>query len=678
MEVGSSSLQKGSAASGIQRKSLDGALSSASLDQKDAYVYEPLTQNDKFRLVSLLPGRGSRKLRCSLSVYPVAEAPAYEALSYEWGEPRMSYRMHCDGKVILITPTLEVALRQLRRRRKCRLLWIDQLCINQQDREERGHQVNIMKTIYERAARVVMWLGPADSKHAAVAFEFIREIFRCNPTYIPWQGAKFPSDQDLSLRGLPPRSSTEWEALVYMCNLPYFTRVWVVQELMVASEALMMWGEFEIGWSIFRTVLDWLLSNRCYLRDSQGRPGFNIKYTQYMLALRETDTLIDWLDITSGKEAADPRDRVFAVLGLAREVLQDLPRIMEADYHKSEADVYRDVARYCIRKHKNLGVLSRTRHPTTPLSGEFSTWAPGHDLSRLTNRGFNASRETIASPQNTGDPGLLPLEGAKIDEVEASCVRLGPNESIEGKFSIPIIDAWRCATEKLDDPYPGGPHKSLLSNFVMTLIPCTYYPSRAGLSRTIATEDRVLAFASYVTQDSMAFLTKHSVLEQLNGCPRDLLQCVEKVVALGKALSPQLRADAPILPEATQWCGEMADICHPHSKSASGAAAAYLESMILCPGDGKMFGDSYKIFAWNRTFYTTKNGLMGIGPPTMQEGDIICVLFGGEVPYVLRPIAGGEYQFIGDCYIQHEGFMDGAAIDKLEDGELTAEWFPLR
>lgn len=241
MEVVSSVQQKATAVSRFRRKLLRKALSWTSLDKKDAYVYDSLKGEYVFRLVYLEPGRGSDKLHCSIHIYPLSTAPAYEALSYVWGHSEQTCQMRCNGKVVFITPTLEVALQRLRLRRTYRLLWIDQLCIDQSNIEERNQQVNIMNTIYERAARVLIWLGPADDEKAALAFDFIHEIHDRKPTAIDLHAFEFPPDHVLTARDLPPRSSRKWDALRSMSDLPYFTRAWVVQELIVASEARVLW-----------------------------------------------------------------------------------------------------------------------------------------------------------------------------------------------------------------------------------------------------------------------------------------------------------------------------------------------------------------------------------------------------------------------------------------------------
>jgi hypothetical protein len=78
-----------------------------------------------------------------------------------------------------------------------------------------------------------------------------------------------------------------------------------------------------------------------------------------------------------------------------------------------------------------------------------------------------------------------------------------------------------------------------------------------------------------------------------------------------------------------------------------------------------------------RKFFVTEKRNMCLGPGATIPGDIVCVLFGGSKPYVLRPIPHTDHHlFVGECYVH--GLMDGEAIDMLERGELDRQWFKLR
>jgi len=111
------------------------------------------------RLLELLPGQMGDQLDCRLRVCSLVHAPSYEALSYCWGNSSTLLPVTVDENTLLVTENLRAALRHLRRSAAPRRLWIDAICINQADVEERSAQVAIMAEIYRNAAQTVIWLG---------------------------------------------------------------------------------------------------------------------------------------------------------------------------------------------------------------------------------------------------------------------------------------------------------------------------------------------------------------------------------------------------------------------------------------------------------------------------------------------------------------------------------------
>ncbi|PVH77480.1 hypothetical protein DL98DRAFT_367783, partial [Cadophora sp. DSE1049] len=111
------------------------------------------------RLLRILPGAAPSIVECELRVVRLDSAPPYEALSYVWGELNLSDYVICNGQIISITRNLGIALRHLRCRGETRVVWIDALCINQDDADERSSQIKLMRQVYTRTWRVVVWLG---------------------------------------------------------------------------------------------------------------------------------------------------------------------------------------------------------------------------------------------------------------------------------------------------------------------------------------------------------------------------------------------------------------------------------------------------------------------------------------------------------------------------------------
>jgi hypothetical protein len=148
--------------------------------QPMAFPYEPLLQHE-VRLVELLPSPlFSDIIECNLRNTSLLDKPSYEALSYVWNEPRalngsLSIMLH--DRNFQVTGNLESALRHLRFCDITRELWIDAICINQLDIQERNLQVRRMKDIYESAKTVVIWLGP-DQHRSDEAITSLSVLYR--------------------------------------------------------------------------------------------------------------------------------------------------------------------------------------------------------------------------------------------------------------------------------------------------------------------------------------------------------------------------------------------------------------------------------------------------------------------------------------------------------------------
>ncbi|CAG8958001.1 hypothetical protein HYFRA_00000344 [Hymenoscyphus fraxineus] len=154
-------------------------------------LYRPLkAANDtdgEFRLLTLLPGRQESPICCNLAVAPLHSPPHYEALSYTWGNPFSSisetqvsatstFTILLNGNRFPIGFNLEGALRFLRYEERERILWIDALCIDQGNDEEKSCQVRAMSRIYRNAGCVLAWLGSGD-RHAELAFETLDVLY---------------------------------------------------------------------------------------------------------------------------------------------------------------------------------------------------------------------------------------------------------------------------------------------------------------------------------------------------------------------------------------------------------------------------------------------------------------------------------------------------------------------
>lgn len=189
-------------------------------------------------LVRRLPGLGSS------GSGSLEDAESYDALSYVWGEPGNSSptikilennRTH----IISIRQSLANALERLRHPQEHRKLWVDALCINQEDLEEKNDQISRMSNIYNSARHVCIWLGPRDR----TSFKAISFIERC-------------LDFDIFEQMILDENAwSDWEALWMLMRRPWFSRRWILQEIAMAKDATLFCGEDSVSWKQFVDVI---------------------------------------------------------------------------------------------------------------------------------------------------------------------------------------------------------------------------------------------------------------------------------------------------------------------------------------------------------------------------------------------------------------------------------------
>ena len=131
-------------------------------------VYHPLDSTKReIRLVTLKAGAEPDQLACQLMSVSLNGSTSYYALSYVWGDPNDRESIFLNGHAFEVTHNLAIALRYLRNPRDDRVFWIDAICIDQRNLDERSAQVRIMKDIYQSAEKVVSWLGERDDSSEA-------------------------------------------------------------------------------------------------------------------------------------------------------------------------------------------------------------------------------------------------------------------------------------------------------------------------------------------------------------------------------------------------------------------------------------------------------------------------------------------------------------------------------
>jgi len=130
-----------------------------SMRDNERLKYMDLQEDDSIRLLALDPGEENDPVSCHLFLTSLAKGLKYEAISYVWGDPIARVDIRVNGKLLGVTPNLRDVLKQVRSRTESRLVWVDGVCIDQENTQERGHQVRLMAALYQNAQSVLICLG---------------------------------------------------------------------------------------------------------------------------------------------------------------------------------------------------------------------------------------------------------------------------------------------------------------------------------------------------------------------------------------------------------------------------------------------------------------------------------------------------------------------------------------
>jgi hypothetical protein len=303
-------------------------------------IYTPLTNSDSIRVLILEPGRWADPLKARLEEKELQDTTTrYEALSYAWGAFSLSSgkRIRIQDSSMPITSNLDEALRSLRLEQSQRVIWVDFVCINQADIQEKAHQVRMMGDVYRQAQKVIVWLGmptPASELGMKTLSSLAgnEDLTKGNP----WE-AHAPENVAAAISDILER--------------PYFERIWVVQEAALARKTDLRVGHLLVSWdqgsatSKFLSRLKFVQISPTW--EYSGLRGVHLEPLIDMLTISRLalarargfeprSTIIDVLHSMRHRKSTDPRDMIFALLGLGLETYGVM-----ADYEISREETYR-------------------------------------------------------------------------------------------------------------------------------------------------------------------------------------------------------------------------------------------------------------------------------------------------------------------------------------------------
>ena len=206
------------------------------------FTYAPIdTTLRDIRLLRLLDRHTPGPPSCEIFHASLSDDITYEALSYSWGDPKLQDSILLNGNITSVTVNLARALEDIRLDHRIRVLWVDALCINQENTTERNHQVKQMGAIYQKAERVVVWLGRPKSLGGVSTLsvlDFLDKFFDLGLEYSAYQ----------------PNLKAKWLELIALCELPYWHRLWIVQEIGLAADLHVYHGCSYKDWKTFSQI----------------------------------------------------------------------------------------------------------------------------------------------------------------------------------------------------------------------------------------------------------------------------------------------------------------------------------------------------------------------------------------------------------------------------------------
>ncbi|KAM7184304.1 Heterokaryon incompatibility protein (HET) domain containing protein [Rhypophila sp. PSN 637] len=568
---------------------------------------EPSTQHDSI-------------ITCSLAAVSFSDSagaiPQYEALSYVWGDLTEQKEILLDGQPKEITRNLWTALKYLRQPHVSRTLWIDAVCINQSDIQERNHQVRQMGRIYSQASRVLIWLGPPDAEIENTLW------FLQDPGALEGKEYEnFPKEIALGLQKI--------------LSQPWWHRIWVIQEYVLAgADPLVGCGRTWLGWKqLFEGLRGYTISridaSGATIQDSSSTWATDPFSILQRVLLRqqwngpdETRRTIEIVvERTRGCQATDKRDQVFAVANLLSETEKE--QFPAPDYARSTNQVYQDATVAFIRSSRNLAFLVHAIEKDDMEPG-LPSWCVD----------FSKRQWDWGTYHNVGGKRFGEREGEDIDKymgVLSHDTSLGALKVLGGVLGEVI------GSSPLIAPPPSAPIQTTIMMACMRFIKevlrmsAMSYKLWAHQHGAQAAKERLAngkvwetAFGGGILFNMVDAVCIRDGIETVDGSdrPRDYW-VVEAFV----------REAFPWYPEALEGLG----LLHPTPELADSPRLkrALLHTLVLTTQTS--FG------SW---WFATDTGYVARVDRQVKEGDRLCTISGCRGPLVLRQQDGGAYQLI--------------------------------
>ena len=651
----------------------------------------------------------------------------YDALSYTWGKPtsdlsrqnpwmtgRITPReyasqvIYVNGKELTVTTNLLYALERLQPRyqgmRKVQYLWVDAICINQNDDQEKAEQVKMMGDIYKKAAEVLVWLGEEDGDTDSdmaidllwgiycdfVAFVEDSEEADSIMTQINQAGDDLQIDrlvtsgvpftnitgiaskifqlqklwiERVDFHGLGVRCDAQaWAAVARLLGREWFSRLWTYQEKALARSATLLVGGKSIAWTDCNTVMgiitnhDNTTGKTKVLPKGEARIFFESSQPSEanVLALGGSyQNLFEVVRSTSSRVCSDPRDKIYGVLGTMSKQDAGYMHILPlVDYAATSTyqKLYTEFARFYLEDCEDLRILQYCScHPRS--SSGLPSWAP--DWSRpqfgnmLPSKAYTAGGQSDPIIGYRSEDKEMVVYGIEIDRIKILAPLAHPD--------LPDIKAMNEAQQL-------GLAKDYMMFFGCLYMACqdADYLGLLQGKWPFRWSDMVAALKwsePYVTGQTYAEAYWRTLIGDMD--PYAFAHVFGQRAPLGLSISNM----ADIWLEQRPFPAD-SDPQEPNHKVRRAQYFYPVSSRVQALTMGKHF-------------YLSHKNLMGIGTHNALEGDIVVVLPGYQVPILLRKRAHEEhYIVVGETYGTYSdpvGPLDGGLLDVVVHGFMDGE-----
>jgi hypothetical protein len=578
-------------------------------------AYRALLGKDDIRLFILSPGYEGSPLRGLLFHTSLKLAQNYRALSYVWGNTiHRSGLLTPDGH-LSVTSNLYMALQQLRDTRESTILWIDAICINQKDNEEKAVQIRLMSQIYQSATSVIAYLGP-ETPVNGLALQTLMQIKTKEEGPKEWPKHLPPVPTSWADESIPPPNDESWRCIGEFFGLSWFRRIWIVQEVIAGAKLAVVCGNWKLDWNELFTAVTVIVKEIDTSETAYASHDLKLSPFTTLAQFREWEgkgtrwMLLYLLEKFGYAESTLSRDRLFALLGFAED--GDNP-VFQPDYTMPFEAVIRKFAWAFIDQGRVMEMLYHAGlKPDDQTSGRrFPSWIPDWTkpckgtLEKSTNRGVKCLASGYSHPQVSrhANDKILELQGLLFDEVTSISKFLNTPETMESYLNE--------AAEMIGslNPVLGG--------------------SRSELAWRVPIADAT--FSDVIVSTKLDMESSYKALRHL----------------FDTQSSTEMK-----LTDYDKFHSD--DSGFANSQSPLLKAQNYINALQT------------NLLGWR--LFTTRKGHVGIAPDGVKF-DTVAIFSGGKVPFLLRerPSIESGWSLIGECYVH--GIMEGEGFEE-KDAKL--------